>query len=67
VLGGIYEEDFTVFLLYYTDLLLIFDKSNKVDEPMGVKVEKVILRLLEGENNVRELFDPKIQKLKEDL
>lgn len=67
VLGGVYEQDFPTFILYYTDLFIQQDRENKKDEPYGLKVEKVLLKMLEGEKNVKELFDPKIQKLKEEL
>ncbi len=46
VLGGIYEEDFPTFILFFTDLLMQQDAVSKKDEPFGIKVEKVVLRLL---------------------
>lgn len=37
VLGGVYEEDFATFILYFTDLLLQQEHYGK-DEPFGLKV-----------------------------
>ncbi len=48
ILGGVYQQDFPTFILYLTDLILQQDMQNKKDEPFGLKVEKVILKLLEG-------------------
>ena len=67
LLSGIEEEDFPTFIIYLTDLITRQDTENKKDEPFGNKVEKVILKMLEDEKNVRELFDPKILKLKEEV
>lgn len=67
VLAGIEEDDFPTFIVYLTDLLWQQDPENKKDEPFGLKVENVILKMLEEEKNVRELFDPKILKLKEEI
>lgn len=38
MLGGVYEQDFPTFILYFTDLLLQQDVENKKDEPYGLKV-----------------------------
>lgn len=38
VLGGVYEQDFPTFILYYTDLIMQQDTENKKDEPYGLKV-----------------------------
>lgn len=67
ILGGVYEQDFPTFILYFSDLLVQQDTLNKKDEPFGLKVEKVILKLLENEKFAKDLFDPKIQALKEEL
>ena len=53
LLGGIEEQDFGTFIIYLTDLFMQQNTESQKDEPFGLKVEKVILKMLEDEKNVR--------------
>ena len=53
ILGGIYENDFPIFIVYLTDLYLQTEKGHQKDEPFGMKVEKMIRILVEDEKMAR--------------